>query len=70
MNAVEATVADVGPVFEKAAATFSATIKGPSKPSSVVLVHQGKAFYFSAVTTASISFKPPLSINFSQRYHI
>ena len=42
LNAVEASVEDVSPVFEKEAATFSASIKGPSKPSSVVLVHQGE----------------------------
>ena len=42
LNAVEASVEDVSPVFEKDAVTFSASIKGPSKPSSVVLVHKGE----------------------------
>ena len=44
LNAIEASVEDISPVFEKDTATFSASIKGPSKPNSVVLVHQGGIF--------------------------
>ena len=41
LEAVSATLAEVKPVFEKDPVSFSVTIKGPSKPASVLLVHEG-----------------------------
>ena len=46
LNAVEATVAEVTPVFEKDSASFSVTVKGPSQPSKVELVHGGECERF------------------------
>jgi len=40
LKAVTATMSDVTPVFEKDTVTFSVTVEGPDKPSSVLLVHQ------------------------------
>ena len=55
LNAVEATVENVSPVFEKEAVTFSASIKGPSKPSSVVLVHKGEISSKPCTTFCAVS---------------
>ena len=51
LKAVEATIAEVTPVFEKDSASFSVTImKGPGKPSRVMLVHGGEFVIVTAIS--------------------
>jgi len=62
LKAVTATMPDVAPVFEKDTVTFSVTVEGPDKPSSVLLAHQesGKEEQV-ALNTVSLSSPFPIS---------